>query len=240
MGDPEGEADGRQPRLAVLKALGDNTRYAIYLELARARSPRSTAEIADLLGLHPNTVRPHLEQMRAVGLLAVEADARGSVGRPLHRYALAPDAPSLGLEPPAFPLLASMLTRMAARAGLAPDDAVAAGAEQGRALAAASQDLVAASPGRAGSAGVRGCVGSLSAALGELGFDPATGDGGTAVTIAFTHCPFRELAEAHPEVVCNLHRGLIEGFVEQLGGASVDHFATLADRNPCQVELSVG
>jgi len=240
VGESEVEAVGRQPRLAVLKALGDNTRYAIYLELARARSPRSTAEIADLLGLHPNTVRPHLEQMRAVGLLAVEADARGSVGRPLHRYALAPDAPSLGLEPPAFPLLASMLTRMAAQAGIAPDDAVSAGAEQGRALAAASHGLAAASQDVAGDSKRRGCVEPLTAALAELGFDPATGDGGAAVTIAFTHCPFRELAEAHPEVVCNLHRGLIEGFVEQLGGASVDHFATLADRDPCQVELSVG
>jgi len=245
--DSEGEDGDRQPRLAVLKALGDNTRYAIYLELARARSPRSTAEVADLLGLHPNTVRPHLEQMRAVGLLDVEADARGSVGRPLHRYALAADAPSLGLEPPAFPLLASMLTRMAARAGIAPDDAAAAGAEQGRALAAATQGadvttlgVATATPEAASRSGTRSCVPALSAALAELGFDPATGDGGTAVTIAFTHCPFRELAEAHPEVVCNLHRGLIEGFVEQLGGASVDRFATLADRDPCQVELSVG
>jgi len=214
--------------------------------------------VAELLGLHPNTVRPHLEQMRAVGLLAVEADARGSVGRPLHRYALAADAPSLGLEPPAFPLLASMLTRVAARAGIAPDDAAAAGAEQGRALAAATQDRAAATQGRAAATQDRAaatqssaaqtmagglehdCVEALSVALAELGFDPATGDGGTAVTIAFTHCPFRELAEAHPEVVCHLHRGLIEGFVEQLGGASVDRFATLADRDPCQVELSVG
>ncbi|MGI8778417.1 MAG: helix-turn-helix transcriptional regulator [Acidimicrobiales bacterium] len=251
MDELDGQAGERQPRLAVLKALGDNTRYAIYLELARARSPRSTAEVADLLGLHPNTVRPHLEQMRAVGLLAVEADARGSVGRPQHRYALAADAPSLGLEPPAFPLLASMLTRMAARAGIAPDDAAAAGAEQGRALAAASHGLAAASHGLAAASqgrgrraaedsGERGCVAALSDTLAELGFDPVTGDGGTAVTIAFTHCPFRELAEAHPEVVCHLHRGIIEGFVEQLGGASVDRFATLADRDPCQVELSVG
>ena len=239
-----------EPRLAVLKALGDNTRYAIYLELARARSPRSTAEIADLLGLHPNTVRPHLEQMRAVGLLAVEADARGSVGRPLHRYALAPDAPSLGLEPPAFPMLASMLTRVAARAGIAPDDAAAAGAEQGKALAAGlpqnkaeslpQNTAEARAQNGAGPSRGQGCVAALSAALAELGFDPATGDGGTAVTIAFTHCPFRELAEPHPEVVCHLHRGLIEGFVEQLGGAGVDRFATLADRDPCQVELSVG
>ena len=55
-------------RLDVLKALGDNTRYAIYLELARSAAPRSTAEVAETLGLHANTVRPHLERMREVGL----------------------------------------------------------------------------------------------------------------------------------------------------------------------------
>ncbi|MBV8295751.1 MAG: helix-turn-helix transcriptional regulator, partial [Acidimicrobiia bacterium] len=61
-----------QARLAVLKALGDNTRYAIYLELARSPSPLSTIEIAETLGLHANTVRPHLERMREVALLDVE------------------------------------------------------------------------------------------------------------------------------------------------------------------------
>ena len=214
------------PRLAVLKALGDNTRYAIYLELARAQSPRSTSEVADSLGLHPNTVRPHLERMREVGLLDVEVDSRGSVGRPQHRYALAADAPSLGLEAPAFPLLARMLVSAAARAGISPDDAAAAGAEHGRALAATRRRD-------------RSCVRVLNSVLAELGFDPATVDDGTAATIAFTHCPFRDVAEAHPEVVCHLHRGLVEGFVEQLGGAGVERFGTLADRDPCQVELSV-
>ena len=100
--DTNGDTNGdRQGRLEVLKALGDNTRYAIYLELARSSSPRSTADIADVLGLHPNTVRPHLERMRDVGLLEISADSRGHVGRPQHRYTLAADAPSLGLEPPA-------------------------------------------------------------------------------------------------------------------------------------------
>jgi predicted ArsR family transcriptional regulator len=224
-GGPSG-GDGPTPRLAVLKALGDNTRYAIYLELARSQSPRSTADVADALGLHPNTVRPHLERMREVGLLDVEVDGRGSVGRPQHLYALAPDAPSLGLEPPAFPLLAGMLAEAAAAAGVDADQVAAAGAAQGRAMATAR-------------AAPRSCVQALTAALDELGFDPAAADDGTAVTIAFTHCPFRELAEAHPDIVCNLHRGLIEGFVEHVGGASVDRFGTLADRDPCQVELSV-
>ncbi len=69
-------------RLAVLKALGDNTRYAIYLELARAPRPLATADIAGALDLHPNTVRPHLERMRDVGLLQVQSESRGGVGRP--------------------------------------------------------------------------------------------------------------------------------------------------------------
>ena len=224
--EPAAELDPGTTRLAVLKALGDNTRYAIYLELARSQSPRSTADIADTLGLHPNTVRPHLERMREVGLLEVDIDNRGSVGRPQHRYHLTAAAPSLGLEPPAFPLLARLLARVAASAGVAPDEAAGAATDQGRVLAASR-------PPRPG------CVEALSAALAELGFDPAVADDGDLVTIAFTHCPYRELAEAHPEIVCHLHRGLIEGFVEEIGGASVERFGTLADRDPCQVELSV-
>ena len=54
-------------RLPILKALGDNTRYAIYLELARSPRPLSTSDIAESLALHPNTVRPHLERMSAFG-----------------------------------------------------------------------------------------------------------------------------------------------------------------------------
>src|SRR5262245_27346666 len=192
------------PRLAVLKALGDNTRYAIYLELARSSRPLATAEIAESLGLHPNTVRPHLERMREVGLLDVEVDARGTVGRPQHRYTLAPDAPSLGLEPPAFPLLARMLLGVAAAAGASSAEAAEVGGEQGRAMAeAATFATLGAS-----------CAEALTAALNELGFDPASADDGEeTTTIAFTHCPYRELAQALPELVCHLHRGLVEGFV---------------------------
>ena len=58
-----------QSRLEVFKALGDNTRYAIYLELARSSSPLATVDIAESLGLHANTVRSHLERMRELDLL---------------------------------------------------------------------------------------------------------------------------------------------------------------------------
>ena len=219
------------PRLAVLKALGDNTRYAIYLELARSSRPLATAEIAETLDLHPNTVRPHLERMREVGLLDVETDARGNVGRPQHRYSLAADAPTLGLEPATFPVLSRMLVRLAATAGLGAGEAVEAGREQGG-LDALNAGVPARADGRV-------CLHALVARLDALGFDPAVADDDDQATVAFTRCPFRELAERHPDVVCGLHRGLVEGFVDAVGGARVDAFHPLTDRAPCQVELEL-
>ncbi len=70
-----------------------------------------------------------------------------------------------------------------------------------------------------------------------LGFDPEATGGSEGVTIAFTHCPFRELAEANPDLVCGLHRGMVEGFVDGLGTGRVGAFRTLVDRVPCQTDV---
>lgn len=227
-------------RLDVLKALGDNTRYAIYLELARAPRPLSTLEVAERLGLHANTVRSHLERMRDVGLLDLQVDASGGVGRPQHRYSLAPDAPSLGFEPPVMPMLASMVVRLAERMGASGADAAAVGHLQGGVDAARYDDAP---------SGLE----ALVAELDRLGFDPLVAEGAAApldgagalpeqredAVVGFGHCPFRPFAEANPEIVCSLHRGLVEGFVEHLGDAAVADFCTLVDRTPCQVSLTL-
>jgi predicted ArsR family transcriptional regulator len=213
------------PRLELLKALGDNTRYAIYLELARSSMPLATAQIAEGLGLHPNTVRPHLERMRDVGLLDVITDARGAVGRPQHRYSLAADAPSLGFEPPAFPALARMLLRLASSAELPAAEAVEAGRDYGQTLALDHRSDIP-------------CEDALLAELMTLGFDPESVSDDDSSTIAFTRCPFQELAEANPDLVCSLHHGLVNGFVEEFGGGEVVSFNDLAHRPPCQVEIA--
>ncbi len=211
-------------RLEILKALGENTRYAIYLELARSPRPLATAEIAATLDLHANTVRPHLERMREVGLLEQRVANDGGVGRPQHLYSLAPDAPSLGLEPPAMPALARMLLTVAAEAGLDGNDAEAAGREEG------ARDAVVFGEGSA-------CIEALMTQLEYLGFDPEVTGGPDGVTIAFTHCPFRELAEANPDLVCGLHRGMVSGFVDALGTGEMGAFRTLVDRVPCQTDV---
>lgn len=212
--------------LDLLKTLGDNTRYAIYLELARSPRPVTTAEISEALSLHPNTVRPHLDRMREAGLVEVEVSARGEVGRPQHRYSVAPDAPSLGLEPPTMPMLAAMVLAMAARVGAGPEDAEHVGAQEGarRAL-----------PYRAAPSSLEALVSDLD----RLGFDPIVSEGvdeDTAV-VAFAHCPFADLAASHPELVCGLHRGMVAGFAAAMGDAEVAEFCALGHRTPCQVAV---
>ncbi len=215
------------PRLDVLKALGDNTRYAIYVELAASPVPLTTADLAERLDLHPNTVRPHLERMRDVGLVEVEADARGGVGRPQHRYSPAPDAPSFGFEPPVMPMLAGAMVQVARRLGGGADDAAAAGRAQGRADA----DRYVAAPS---------ALEALVAELDRLGFDPEVSEGDDADTavVAFGRCPFGDLPTIDPDIVCGLHRGLIEGFVERMGDAEIREFCNAAHRHPCRVAVA--
>lgn len=219
-----------QTRLDLFKTLGDNTRYAIYLELARASHPLTTAEIADTIGLHPNTVRPHLERMRDVGLIEVSVGGRGEIGRPQHRYTLAPDAPSLGLEPPVMPILARMVLTMADRLGAGPADAHATGEAEGARRAG---------PYTAAPSSLEALVSDLD----RLGFDPVVsdpvqaGEPGSAV-VSFGNCPFGELAREHPHIVCSLHHGLVAGFVAAMGDTEVTEFCSIAARTPCRVTLS--
>jgi predicted ArsR family transcriptional regulator len=223
------------PPRDVLRVLGDNTRYAIYLELARSARPLGTAEIAETLGLHPNTVRPHLERMREVGLLEVTTDPRGEVGRPQHRYSLAPDAPSLGLEPPVMPMLARMVLEVARRVGADPADAIAVGEVEGTARATRYQAAPSA-------------LEALVADLDRLGFDPVVTEDDATVTdepdapvravVAFANCPFADFARSHSDLVCALHQGLVTGFLAGMGDAEVTEFCPLAHRTPCRVVVT--
>ena len=84
----------------------------------------------------------------------------------------------------------------------------------------------------------------LAQELDRLGFEPAVDPedrrttGGAGTRIEFLHCPFRELAEAYPELVCNLHRGICEG-VAEAGRGTVEQFSTLYEPDPCHVVVAV-
>jgi predicted ArsR family transcriptional regulator len=56
-------------------------------------------------------------------------------------------------------------------------------------------------------------VADLVRLLDEQGFVPEA-DGSA---ILMRRCPFHDLAEQHPDVVCAVHRGMISGALEELG-----------------------
>lgn len=210
-------------RLEVLKALGDDTRYAIYMEIARSDEPLGTSQIARSLGLHVNTVRPHLERMREVGLLRVETAKKGDVGRPQHVYSLAPENPPLSRGESAYGALVRGLLSAAVATGMDPEVMVEAGRELGRCDAAKWS-------------GTTDPFATLLVEQARQGFDPVVLDSESRM-VQF-HCPFRDLAQANPSLVCGFHRGMVDGLVSELSGGDVTtRFSTLVDDVPCRVEL---
>ncbi|MGH9121109.1 MAG: hypothetical protein ACRDYC_04060, partial [Acidimicrobiales bacterium] len=76
----------------------------------------------------------------------------------------------------------------------------------------------------------------------ELGFDPSLEPDGV---VAFADCPFREIAALYPELVCQLHRGVAQGVVDEVVQrhpgmrAEITSFSSLVDEDPCRFTLSV-
>ena len=132
------------------------------------------------------------------------------------------------------------------RRGLLDDTLVVWGGEFGRGVAGQGdwksveagrdQGLADGTPVADPAAGVE----AVQRRLADLGFDPTPVPTDEGVTLAFGHCPFRDLAETDPALVCGLHQGLVEGLVEGTGTGARCRFRTLVDRDPCQVDVLVG
>ena len=76
--------------------------------------------------------------------------------------------------------------------------------------------------------------------MASAGFDPRfrrASDGGVEVTLR--DCPFRELLDDHRELVCSIHRGLVEGMLGALEPPlALEAFEPLAERATCRLEVT--
>jgi predicted ArsR family transcriptional regulator len=81
----------------------------------------------------------------------------------------------------------------------------------------------------------------LQEAMAEAGFDPRfRRQGKRAVEVTLRDCPFRELVEEHRELVCHLHRGLLEGMVGALKPPlHLREFKPFDERSTCRL-LAIG
>ena len=74
--------------------------------------------------------------------------------------------------------------------------------------------------------------------MAQAGFDPRFYRGGKGtVEVSLRDCPFRDLLDDHRELVCAIHKGLIEGMLGALKPPlDLVSFEPLAERTICRLQ----
>lgn len=191
--------------------------------------PVTVASLAEQLSQHPNTVREHLDALVADGRIERFRRAPSGRGRPawLYRSVAAPSGEEpgdlmsgpLGPDGQEYVALAVALIDQVSAASPDPEAmAREAGERWGRTLV--KHHVGTPAPGSRP-------ADQVVEMLRELRFEPqSTGD---PKTMRLTTCPFLDAAKRHPEVVCQIHLGIVRGALRQLGadadGADLQAFA---------------
>jgi predicted ArsR family transcriptional regulator len=162
--------------------------------------------VAEATELHLNTARFHLDALVEDRLAERTSEPRDQPGRPRILYSAEGAPPG----PRSYALLAEMLTGLVASLRDSEAAAVEAGRAWGEHLverAAPSEQIDA-----------EQAVARLNRVLEAIGFQPETRPGRTRrdTEVRLHHCPFREVAQRHPDVICTIHLGLMQGALDAL------------------------
>jgi predicted ArsR family transcriptional regulator len=199
------------------------------LRLVRSSpDPMSIAAIAEELGVHPNTVRFHLDSLLADGQVEQVEHSRKGPGRPPLMFQAVRQMDRGGTRH--YRLLAEILTASLAADRNPRAKAVAAGRAWGRTLGEANPESK--------PAGADEAVDRLVGVLDDLGFAPERRTSDGAQSIGLRHCPFLELAETRGAVVCPVHLGLMQGALETwTAPVSVDRLDAFVEPDLCLAHL---
>ncbi|RBY81677.1 ArsR family transcriptional regulator [Geodermatophilus sp. TF02-6] len=208
------------------------------LELLRAAPDGlGVQELAERTGLHGNTVRFHLDRLVGDGMAQRRVEERGEPGRPRLTFTAAP-RPDPARDSRNYQFLSEILASyLSGTAGEPAAVAVEVGRTWGRYLTERPAPYQRVSEEEA--------VQRLLRILDDIGFAPELAADDPR-QIRIPHCPFREVAEAHREVVCSVHLGLMRGALAEMDAPvtadrlipfvtpslCVAHLAPVADGEP--------
>lgn len=214
---------------ATVKSLDEPaSRRSEALRVLRAASaPMGITAIANELGVHPNTVRFHLDTLVRDGRVERVEPDRKRPGRPplLFRAArrMDPDGPRRYL------LLAEILA-MSLAAGRNPGaKALAAGRAWGKRLESPVPHEKKMSE--------RESIDHLVNLLDDLGFAPERRG---VQQVGLRHCPFLELAQIQTSIVCPIHLGLMQGALASWEApVAVDRLDSFIEPDLCLAHLTL-
>lgn len=200
----------RQDILDVAKALGEETRFAIFKRIADAKDPLTVKDLVAQLGMHHSAIRIHLNKLEDAGLIVSRKRHRkGVVGRPQLAFLPSPQALSITLPPRNYEFLARLAIDMAAANGAA-DDPVAFGRSWGRTY------MRERGRGLDGPLPLQAATNVLRDELVRLGSSARVTrvDGG--YDLAEGNCMFGEVAADYDGAVCLLHQSVMEGMLAEV------------------------
>jgi predicted ArsR family transcriptional regulator len=201
-------------------------RRAVLREVRASRLPLSIIAIAEKLDVHPNTVRFHLDSLAGEGLVEHVEPARRGPGRPPLMFKAVQRMDRGGTR--RYRLLAEILAISLGAEQDSGPRAIAAGRAWGERLA---------SPGAV--AGVEDSIERLVGVLDELGFEPERRESDGKQQLGLRHCPFLELAERQPGVICPMHLGLMRGALETWGApVTVERLEAFSEPDLCLAHLA--
>jgi predicted ArsR family transcriptional regulator len=189
-------------------------------------APMSIVAIADELGVHPNTVRFHLDSLVAAGQVEQVEHGRKGPGRPPLMFQAVRQMDRGGTRH--YRMLAEILTEALATDRNPRAKAMAAGRAWGRNLDASARPTSA-----------QDAVDQLVGVLDDLGFAPERRNADGEQAIGLRHCPFLELAETRGAVVCPIHLGLMQGALESWAApVSVDRLDAFVEPDLCLAHIT--
>ena len=211
------------------------TRCRVLAALQDAPAPLSAAEVGELLGLHRNSARFHLDALVDSGMAHRAAAERTTVGRPSIVYAASAAAPQVA--PRSYRALAQILVRHLQGQARPRAAAEAAGRLWGRELAAAHS----AGPTETSHQPLtrREAERAVVAGLESLGFRSQAVRSGTGTRVDIRPCPFLELAQTSGPVVCSVHSGLMAGLLAEVDAPlTLERLVPFATPGTCVAHLA--
>ena len=188
----------------------------------------SIVAIADVLGVHPNTVRFHLDSLVGDGQVEQVEPERKGPGRPPLMFQAVRQMDRGGTRH--YRLLAEILTMAFAAERDPRAKALAAGRAWGRKL----------EPLPADGSSADDAIDHLVDVLDDLGFAPERRNADGEQQVGLRHCPFLELAENGTNVICPVHLGLMQGAMETWGApVAVERLDAFVEPDLCLAHLKL-
>lgn len=207
------------------------SRARVLSVLQNSPAPLGVDEVAERVHLHVNTTRFHLDALVGAGLAQRATETRNQPGRPRTLYAARPDAPRTGER--SYRLLAQILASYFAAEVPQPSQAAQrAGQVWGGYLAER--------PAPFEKIDVESASRQLVDVLDGIGFAPEAKTSGRKRQLLLRHCPFREAAEQHTNVVCAVHLGLMQGLLAGIGAPlEAERLKPFVEPDLCIADLTV-